>query len=122
MFLRFEFFLSDPNPFLLFLSGCLLWLEFISLFSLHVVLVDELLLVVLGEELHGSRAVALVLRVRVRRDADYTDAVQRRERVVLELLRDCPRDQVARGSDASLHVLLDRMLRDVTLETDLHRA
>lgn len=55
-------------------------------------------------------------------DTDDADAIQRCEGVVLELLGHCPGDQVTRGSDAALHVLLDRVLRNVTLETDLHRA
>jgi hypothetical protein len=94
MFLGFEFFLSEPDTLLLLLGGSLLGLEFISLFSLHVIVVDELLLVVLRDQLHRSRAVALVLGVRVGRDADYTDSVQGSEGVVLELLGHCPWDQV----------------------------
>ena len=94
MFLGFEFFLSEPDTLLLLLGGSLLGLEFIGLFSLHVIVIDELLLVVLRDQLHRSRAVALVLGVRVGRDTDYTDSVQGSEGVVLELLGDCPWDQV----------------------------
>jgi hypothetical protein len=122
MFLGFEFFLSEPDTLLLLLGGSLLGLEFIGLFSLHVIVVDELLLVVLRDQLHRSRAVALVLGVRVGRDTDYTDSVQGSEGVVLELLGHCPWDQVTRGSNATLHVLLDRVLRDVTFETYLNCA
>jgi hypothetical protein len=94
MFLGFEFFLSEPDTLLLLLGGSLLGLEFIGLFSLHVIVVDELLLVVLRDQLHRSRAVALVLGVRVGRDTDYADSVQGGEGVVLELLGHCPWDQV----------------------------
>ncbi len=76
MFFWFEFFLSETDTLLLLLGGSLLGLEFIGLIGLHVILIDELLLVVLRDQLHGSRSVALVLGVRVGRDTDYADSVQ----------------------------------------------
>lgn len=47
--LRFELLLSEADTlFLLFGSG-LLWLQLVALFSLHVIVVNKLLLVVLGK-------------------------------------------------------------------------
>ena len=40
----------------------------------------------------------------------------------MELLRDSPGDRVARGSNASLHVFLDRLLGDVAFEAHLDCA
>ena len=56
MFFGFEFFLPEPDSpsLLLLLVVGLLGLEFIGLLRLHVVVVDELLLVVLGDEFHSS--------------------------------------------------------------------
>lgn len=54
MFFGFEFFLSETDTLLLLLGGSLLGLEFIGLIGLHVILIDELLLVVLRDQLHGS--------------------------------------------------------------------
>ena len=56
MFFGFEFFLSEPDSpsLLLLLVAGLLGFEFIGLLGLHVVMVDELLFVVLGDEFHSS--------------------------------------------------------------------
>ena len=55
-------------------------------------------------------------------DSDDSNAVEGRERVILELLRDRPGDKVARGSNASLHIFLDGLLGDVAFEAHLDCA
>ena len=123
MLFRLELFIFQCDLALFFLLvWCLLWFEFISLLSINIILVNELSFIVFEEQLHGPRAVTFILRAGMSRDSDDSDAIQWGEWVVLELLRDSPRDQVPWGTDASLHVFLDRLLRDVSLEADLDRA
>jgi hypothetical protein len=105
--------------FLLLFGALFLGLELITLISIGIILVNQLALVVFHEQLESARPISLVLCTRMCGDSDDSNTVEGRERVILELLRDRPRDQVTRGSNASLHVFLDRLLGDVTFEADL---
>ena len=105
--------------FLLLFGALFLGLKLITLISIGIILVNQLALVVFHQQFESARPISLVLRTGMSGDSDDSNTVEGRERVILELLRDCPRDQVARGSNASLHVFLDRLLGDVTFEAHL---
>ena len=69
----------------------------------------------------GARAVAHVLHLRVDGAADDARARTRRERRLLELLRDRPRDEIATRRLAARELSLDDLARDIALERELHR-
>ena len=94
MFLRLKLLLSEADRFLFLLSRSLLWLKLITLISLDVIMIDKLLLVVLGEKLHSSRSIAFVLCTWMSCNTNDADAVEGAERVILELFRDSPRNEV----------------------------
>ena len=55
-------------------------------------------------------------------DTDYTGTTQTCKALILKLLRDCPRNQVARWSDAPLQVAVDGLLVYVTFVANLYGA
>jgi hypothetical protein len=53
-------------------------------------------------------------------NTNNANSVEGGKRVVLELLGHSPRNEITRRADASLHVLLNRLLADITFEAHLN--
>lgn len=58
----------------------------------------------------------------MRGNSDNSDSVELPKFIILELLRDCPRNEIARRSHTALHGLADILFADFAFKGDLNRT
>ena len=85
------------------------------------VCVEKLTFVVFYEKIESTGSVATALGAWVSSDSDDSDSIELSKLIVLELLRDRPRDQVTRWTQASFKLFGDRLLAYFTFEANLNR-
>lgn len=106
----------------LIVSCCLFNFELVRLKSELCVRVNKLAFIVLVKLLQCPSTVASALGCWVGRDSHNPNAVKLSKLVILKLLADCPGDQVAARSEASLHLLFDVCLADFAFKSNLDSA
>ena len=102
------------------LHACFGWLELLSLVcDVFRVGVQELAFVILDQKIEGTRSIASALGTGVSGNSDNPDSIELSKLVVLELLRDRPRNQVTRGAKSSFQLLSDSLFADLAFKADL---
>jgi len=96
------------------------YLKLVRFVSFNSVKVNELSFIVLEELVHGPGAISSALSVGMGRNPDNSDAAQAGERLVLKLLRDSPRDEITRWSQASLQVVSNCLFVDFSFVANLN--